>query len=452
MDNKLTLALAAATAAVACDESPNAAGRSGLVDARAVVEAGAGQDRGIGVDGTAGDAGSDTSSLGTPLDCAEITPVAGRPPLTAVTVSNRLRGVVDVAFPPGDDRRIFALEYQEGRVRLIKDGALEDTPFLDLSDRVLVEEREQGLLSIAFHPNYASNRKLFLYYTSTSCPLLSSVPSSGCTRITEYQRSASDPDHADARTARDLLNIGQPAWNHNGGTLRFGPDGFLYASIGDGGSDGGASRVPGGYPQDPSRLLGKLLRIDVNRQDAGKAYAVPPTNPFVGDSNYLPEILHLGLRNPWRFSFDRLTGELWIGDVGAGRWEETIRVASGVFGQNFGWPCFEGQTRRNSDGPCASASLTAPYVQHAHEGANYQSIVGGVRYRGCKMPGYRDTYFYADLRLGLLSFQVGASGPANDGPVSSINLSQIVGLAEDHHGEIYIMSLNNDLLRLEPAL
>ena len=385
------------------------------------------------------------------IDCSGIEAIPGRPTLVATpVVSDGLNGLVDLAFPDGDAGRILALEYQKGTVTLIKNGALAPRPFLDLSARVLAAGAEQGLLSIALHPHHASNRKFYLYYNSASCPKLPQAMPNGCTRLTEFKRDSRDPDVAEPGSERELLNVPQQAANHNGGAVRFGPDGYLYLSVGDGGGDAGTSRAAGGFPQDPSDFRGKLLRIDVDRTDTATPYGVPEDNPFVTNPSFNPEIAFWGLRNPWRFSFDSESGELWIGDVGAGSWEETNFVAAGVLGLNFGWPCFEGNLRRLSEGPCSGGNFAAPFEDHPHERENFQSIVGGIRYRGCKMPGYHDTYFYADIRRGLQSLQLDKTGrPFNDVDVSSVHLPAIVSLAEDPRGEIYILTLNDGLFRLE---
>ncbi|MDX1661786.1 MAG: PQQ-dependent sugar dehydrogenase, partial [Gemmatimonadota bacterium] len=258
----------------------------------------------------------------------------------------RLERIVEgLDFPlhvtaPSGDPRLFIVE-KSGRVRIRKDGALLDEPFLDLSGQVSGGS-EQGLLSIAFHPDYASNGRFFVDYTNRA----------GDTRVVEY-RVSNDPDRADPASARTILEVAQPFSNHNGGLVAFGPDGMLYVGLGDGGSGGD----PGENGQDRSTLLGTLLRIDV---DGGEPYAIPADNPFVDDPDARGEIWAWGLRNPWRFAFDRSTGDLYIADVGQNRFEEVNAVSGAGKGLNYGWDVVEGDACFEPRDGCDRTGLTPP--------------------------------------------------------------------------------------------
>ncbi|HUM48320.1 MAG TPA: PQQ-dependent sugar dehydrogenase [Chitinophagales bacterium] len=221
------------------------------------------------------------------------------------------------------DSRLFIVE-QPGKIWIVdEDGNKSPEPFLDITTRVKYDGAEQGLLGLAFHPDYAVNGFFYVNYITLE----------GNTRIARFQVSANDPNRANPSTQKTILKVKQPFANHNGGCLRFGPDGYLYIGLGDGGDAGD----PFENAQDPGQLLGKMLRIDIN---TGDPYAIPPTNPFVNVAGYQPEIWALGLRNPFRWSFDRLTGDLWIGDVGQDKWEEiNYQSVSSTGGENYGWDC-----------------------------------------------------------------------------------------------------------------
>ena len=234
------------------------------------------------------------------------------------------------------DSRLFIVE-QRGIIKIIDgNGQVLSTPFLDIDARVGSQGNEQGLLGLAFHPDYANNGFFYVNYTNNS----------GDTRIARFKVSADNPNVADPNSEKLLLPVDQPYSNHNAGDLTFGPDGYLYFGLGDGGSGGD----PQNNGQTATAYLGKMLRIDV---DNGDPYAIPPTNPFKDTDFYLDEIWATGLRNPWRFSFDRLTGDLWIGDVGQDAWEEIdFQPASSTGGENYGWRCYEGNHVYSMSGSC----------------------------------------------------------------------------------------------------
>jgi glucose/arabinose dehydrogenase len=372
-------------------------------------------------------------------DCTAVVEVTGRPSLQlAPIVSSGLAALTDIAFPPGDSTRIFVTEQHSGRIRLIKDGQLVPGPFLDLGSEVSQGE-EQGLLSLAFHPAYQQNRRFYVYYTD----------SGGDVQVVEYQRQSNSEDVGDSTTARTLLSIAEPESNHNGGAIRFlGSSSSLYVGVGDGGG-GGDDHGPIGNAQKKDTLLGKMLRIDVDREQGGKPYGIPLDNPFVGDAAFAPEIFHWGLRNPWRFSFDFATGELWIGDVGQNAWEEIDFVSAGAKGKNFGWRCREGLESYKDDAHCASESLIDPVLVKPN-GA-YCSIIPGYRYRGCRMPGYRGTFFYGDYCQGTIhSFQWNGAAVTDDQAVAGVSVTTLTSWGEDHQGELYLVTGNGQVFRLDP--
>ncbi|GIW43336.1 MAG: hypothetical protein KatS3mg077_0618 [Candidatus Binatia bacterium] len=369
--------------------------------------------------------------------CAGIVPVAGTA-IRAERVASGLNRPLFVTAPPRDVSRLFIVE-KPGRIRILKWGALLPSPFLDVSSLVSGGS-EQGLLGLAFHPQFADNGRFFINYTDTS----------GTTVIAEY-RISSNPDVADPGSARVVLQVSQPFANHNGGHLAFGPDGYLYIGLGDGGSAGD----PAGNAQNPNQLLGKMLRIDV---DTGSPYAIPPTNPFVGAGPPLDEIWALGLRNPWRYSFDRTTGDLYIADVGQNRFEEiNFQPATSTGGENYGWNIVEGNGHCYPSGTsCNQAGLTQPVHEYDH--SQGCSVTGGYVYRGCKMPDLRGTYFYGDFCSAFVRTFRMAGGVATDHQdrtaeleSSGVSIDQIASFGEDARGELYIADLGGEVFQIVPA-
>ena len=282
-----------------------------------------------------------------------------------------------VSITNAGDSRLFVTE-QGGRIQIIiPDGEINALPFLDISSKV-VFNGERGLLGLAFSPDYASNGYFYVNYVGTG----------DITTISRFKVSSDNPDIADPQSEVKLLTVKQPFTNHNGGDLVFGPDGYLYIGLGDGG-DGGD---PGNRAQNPKEYLGKMLRIDVNQ---GNPYVIPPSNPFYNKSDTLGEIWALGLRNPWRFSFDRLTGDLWIADVGQNAIEEVnFQPVTSAGGENYGWRCYEGNDVYNDSGCPASTTLTFPVYTYPH--GSECSITGGYVYRGDLTSAYYGHYFFAD--------------------------------------------------------
>jgi glucose/arabinose dehydrogenase len=283
------------------------------------------------------------------------------------------------------DNRLFVVE-QRGRIYVVEAGRPLEPPFLNIEGRVGSTASEQGLLSVAFHPNYAENGRFFVNYTNRQ----------GDTVIARYLVSAGDPNRADEDSEQVLMLIGQPYGNHNGGQIKFGPDGYLYVGMGDGGSGGD----PLNHGQNPATLLGALLRIDVDFQEGEAPYAIPPDNPFVADDGRRNEIWATGLRNPWRFSFDAATGDLYLADVGQNAWEEVnFQPAGSTGGENYGWNIMEGaHCYRAQD--CDRNGLVLPVAEYGREGGC--SITGGYVYRGRRFPELAGNYFFADYCTGTI--------------------------------------------------
>jgi glucose/arabinose dehydrogenase len=313
------------------------------------------------------------------LAVAAVALAAAAPAMGArlVQVADGFDDALLVTAPAGDDR-LFVVE-QSGKVRIIRpNGTVAPQPFLDVSG-LITSGGEQGLLGLAFHPRYASNGRFFVNYTNRS----------GSTVISEFRVSA-NPNAANPASRRRLMLIAQPYSNHNGGMVAFGPDGSLYIGMGDGGSGGD----PGNRAQSLRSPLGKLLRIDVDGRSGSRPYRIPLTNPFRGRAGVPPEIFALGLRNPWRFSFDRTRGDLWIGDVGQGSREEIdFAPLARARGANFGWKRFEGRNRFSSV-PLSAGRLIQPVAQYSHDTGC--SVTGGYVYRGPSIPGLDGRYVYSD--------------------------------------------------------
>ena len=325
------------------------------------------------------------------------------------------------------DERLFVVE-KSGKIKILnQNGSVNSTPFLDIEDRVSTNANERGLLGLAFHPNYPENPFFFVNYTNNS----------GATTISKFSVSANQDIANDSETI--LLEINQPYANHNGGCINFGPDGNLYIGMGDGGSGGD----PQNFSQNTESLLGKMLRINVN----SGAYSIPENNPY-GD-----EIWSVGLRNPWKFSFDSLNGDLWIADVGQNEFEEINMVQNNPANINYGWRCYEGNEPYNLSG-CPDEGLTFPVSTYSHysSGDFKCSITGGYVYRGNQISGLNGVYFFADYcsgEIGLLSKN------ENDEWDMSLAFPNIngswVSFGEDINGELYIASINGGIYKIIDA-
>jgi len=350
--------------------------------------------------------------------------------LTAKLVTSGLLTPLYVTAPPLDTQRLFVLEQLPARVRIVKNGTLLPTPFLGIKP-ICQTGGEQGLLGMAFHPNYASNGYFYLAYTDLA----------GATVVARYQRSAADPDLADPTSGKILLTAPQPFPNHNGGMLEFGADGYLYIGLGDGGS----GNDPQNNAQNLGNYLGKILRIDVNVPNtAVPPYAIPPGNPFAGVAGAKPEIWSYGLRNPWRFDIDRQTGDMWIADVGQDWVEEVDFEPFGAAGgRNYGWRCLEGNVPTGLSG-CSSVPPTPPIYQYLHSQLPGCAIIGGHVYRGLNIPDLRGTYFFSEwCQATVFSFEYenGAvqnfKNRTNEVVPPGSGVYAIASFGEDGIGELY---------------
>jgi len=341
--------------------------------------------------------------------------------------------------PPGDSARLFIVE-QTGRIRVMRHDTLLASPFLDLTGQVRTAG-EGGLLSLAFHPGYDQNGQFFVDYVGKSDSTI---------HVARYAVSVTDPNVADPASAQVILSVPHKQYtNHYGGLVVFGPDGYLYVGIGDGGGGGD----PSGNAQNTASLLGKILRLDV---DGGTPYAIPPTNPFVGQPPALPEIWAYGLRNPWRFSFDPQTGHLYIADVGQNAWEEVdVHLGGAAAGQNYGWNVMEGTHCYSPSTGCATTGLTLPVFEYAHSGSGITgcAVIGGYVYRAARVPVLAGRYLLADLCSGWVrSFKLqngAASDTVDHTPQFGVH-ANITSLGRDGRGELYLTTLDGYVYRIVP--
>jgi glucose/arabinose dehydrogenase len=371
---------------------------------------------------TAAPATTAVATIGT--SSATITPQVVGPALP--TIASGLSKPVLVTNAGDGSGRLFVVE-QTGRIRVIDGGVLLSKPFLDLSASVS-RGGEQGLLGLAFHPSYETNGKFYVDFTTTS----------GDTAINEYRVSA-DANVADRSTGRRIITIAQPYANHNGGNIAFGPDGYLYIGMGDGGSAGD----PGNRAQNVNSLLGKMLRIDINGKSGALQYRIPSGNPYIGKTGR-DEIWSRGLRNPWRWSFDRLTGDLWIGDVGQNRYEEIDRSlvtdrASRGRGVNYGWRTIEGRACYRPATGCSTAGTVLPVLAYNHSSGDC-SVIGGYVYRGSVSTTLAGRYLFADFCSGRIwSISRTVKAPAHRALFLDTGLN-ITSFGEGEDGELYVTS------------
>jgi glucose/arabinose dehydrogenase len=323
-----------------------------------------------------------------------------------------------------NDNRIFVVE-QTGKIQIVDEqGNINEDPFLDIEDRISYGG-EKGLLGLAFHPDYQNNGLFYVNYSNLD----------GDTHVSEFSISESDPDLANPDSEQILLTIDQPYSNHNGGEIRFGPDGYLYIATGDGGSAGD----PENRAQNMTSLLGKMLRIDVD----GVPYQIPPDNPFVDTPDARDEIWSSGMRNPWRFSFDRETGDLWIADVGQNEYEEVnFEPAESNGGLNYGWRCYEGNHEYDTDGCQDQEAYTFPVHEYSHSETGGCSVTGGFVYRGEEYPNMQGHYFFADYcndKIWTLYDDNGNWETTFQGQFSGNNFATF---GEDASGELYVAGLS----------
>jgi glucose/arabinose dehydrogenase len=373
--------------------------------------------------------------------------VESQQPLALEEIPTGLTGVVDLTFAPGDDAGRMFLVRKSGEIFIVENDVRLPAPFLDIQDKV-TSPNSQGLLGMAFHPEYEQNGYFYVNYTDKT---------GGDTVIERYRVSRNNPNAALPGSALKILTIDQPDPLHNGGWLEFGPDGYLYVAMGDGGPPGD----PAHRAQNGKELLGKMLRLDVDNPAPGRAYGIPPSNPFIQDPNVLDEVWALGLRNPWRCDFDAATGDLWITDVGNARWEELNVQPAGVGGSNYGWSIVEGEHCFAPPSNCNTTGLTPPLFEYEHGGAAFRcSIIGGAVYRGSQMADMHGRFFYSDYcsnQTWSLRQAGGAAQDLQDHTAELLTpdgdaLEFIVTLAEDADGEIYILQGSaRSLYRVIPA-
>lgn len=338
---------------------------------------------------------------------------------------------VDVVNAGDGSNRLFIVQ-RTGLIRILRDSAIVAAPFIDLTDSIESDGGEQGLLSLAFHPDYETNRTFFVYYTNTD----------GEITVVRFQSSAANSDLADATTGKILLTIPKSFTNHNGGDLNFGSDGYLYFGTGDGGSGGD----PQNNAQNGNSLLGKLLRLNVNNIDVAPYYTIPTDNPYVGDPNVRDEIFSMGLRNPWRWSFDRATNDLWIADVGQNLWEElNFREFGSTSGVNYGWRCYEGTHTFNTNGCLPAASYNTAIFEYPHDTTGGFSVTGGFVYRGPDFPNLVGYYLMSDYVTGHLwrVMRSGASFTVTRQPRSLANISSY---GEAENGALFAVALGSGIL------
>lgn len=339
-------------------------------------------------------------------------------------------GTVDIAHC--GDSRLFAVR-QDGLVRAIDStGKVSSQPFLSIQSLVL-SGGEQGLLGLAFHPNFKQNGWLFVNYTKKD----------GNSRVSRFSLRTDNPNQADPSSELPILEVVQPFPNHNGGCLKFGPDGQLYIGFGDGGAGGD----PYNNGQNTNTFLGKILRINVDSSTAAQPYTIPAGNPFVNLSGYAPEIWSLGWRNPWRFSFDRLTGDLWVGDVGQDKEEEINVEAAGNGGLNYGWRCMEGFSNYNNFGCHVSGRKAQPVFTYGHDAAGGCSVTGGFVYRGTQNPELFGAYLFTDYCTGRWwMLKRDTNNTYASTVLANLADSEYSTLGEDYKGELYVAGLNSGKL------
>ena len=381
-----------------------------------------------------------TASSGALSGTAAVTVTAAPPPVDPVLGLDFITGPAALNFPtfltaPAGDARLFVVE-RAGVIRIYKAGALLSTPFLDITSLVKSDAGEQGFVGLAFDPQYSTSGRFFVSY----------VDLAGKSVLASYTVSSANPDVANAASASIRLTVDHPATAyHYSGGLAFGPDGFLYMALGD----GGESTDPNNHGQSLADLLGNILRLDVS---GATLYTIPATNPFVGQAGARGEVWAYGLRNPWRFSFDRANGDLYIGDVGQDTREEidvSTAASGGGKGLNYGWATMEGATCYRAAG-CDQTGLTLPALDYPHDPRC--SVTGGYVYRGAAIPALQGTYFYADYCVSRLhSFRYSGGSATNQKEWTSLDPgNNVVSFGEDGAGELYVVTRGAGIYRIAP--
>ena len=360
--------------------------------------------------------------------------------LTRTFENQKIKLPVALAIPPDGTDRLFLVQ-QFGKITILpkdRDSSQEIT-FLDVTDRPLIKQQfEEGLLGLAFHPDYAKNRKFYIYY---------SLQDPKHTRVSEFQTSIDNPDKADLSTERVLLEIPQPYWNHNSGNILFGPDGYLYISVGD----GGKANDPQRFSQNTFVYNGKILRIDVNTRAGSRPYGLPDDNPFLKKPGHHPEIFALGLRNPWGLTFHPETHELWAADVGQNAWEEINIIKKGG---NYGWSFDEATHPANArtDKPAETIKFIDPIHEYGRKDGI--SITGGLHYRGTSVPSLQGKYLYGDWGFGTLWALTAKDGKKTDNSIifkrSQKSKFRPTAFVQDAQGELLILSHDHRIYTIAP--
>jgi uncharacterized repeat protein (TIGR03806 family) len=374
----------------------------------------------------------------TPVDTSRLMHDPDPLPLTSEQIfpSLQFKRPVEVTYPADGTNRLFVVE-QQGTIRVFenRNDVSRSELFLDIRDVVLRDGNEEGLLGLAFHPDYKQNGEFFVYY-STKSP---AVPRKSV--VSRFTVMADNPSRADRQSEQRLLEIPQPYSNHNGGSIRFGPDGYLYIGLGD----GGLADDPHVNGQNLATLLGSILRIDIDRQDEGLAYAIPEDNPFAGRADARGEIWAYGLRNVWRLAFDRQTGELYAGDVGQNRFEEVNLIQRGG---NYGWNLREGFHSFEPNAPAKPPETIDPLAEYFHDQG--VSVTGGIPYRGDRLKEYQGAYFYADYRSGNVWIVRQQDAVVGENRRVAATDLEIAAFGEDQQGEMILCAFDGHLYRLEP--
>ena len=359
------------------------------------------------------------------------------PELTLEEVQSGFNDPVLVTHPP-EDARLFVVQ-RGGLIRIIDGDSIQTEPFLDITAKVENGESEQGLLGLAFHPDYADNGLFYVYYTAKG-------GTSGHSVLEEYSLLEGSTTQGDPDSVRGIIDEDQPAWNHNGGQVTFGPDGMLYLALGDGGNlaPGAQGTAPDTNGQNTTTLLGSLLRIDVDGREAG-AYSIPAGNLKDVMDSAAPEIFSYGLRNPYRYNFDVCTGDLYLGDVGQNSWEEVTITKAGLGQLNYGWNTMEGTHCYSPGNGCDQTGITLPQIEYPRGGT--AAVVGGSVYRGSEIPGLRGKYLYADAQKGSVWYSEYnsttnmATAPINISNELGSGGKAIVSVQNGFDGEIYMTDL-----------
>jgi glucose/arabinose dehydrogenase len=375
-----------------------------------------------------------------PVTDGSVTPALTASDIRLALLEDGLDDPVYIASAKDGTPRVFIVE-KTGRILVRRTGTVLATPLIDLTASVSTSG-EQGLLGLAFHPSFRTNRKFYVNYTDTR----------GDTVIREYKTSSTNPDRVQANSGRTLLRIDQPYTNHNGGMLAFGPGGYLYIGMGDGGS----ANDPGNRAQSLSTRLGKILRIDVNGTTSTRPYRIPSSNPYVGRAG-LDEIWQRGLRNPWRFSFDRANGNLWIGDVGQGGYEEVDRAANTSSGPgrafNWGWRVMEGRHCHIPSSGCNTSGKRLPLYEYTHASNGRCSVTGGYVYRGKAIPALVGWYVFGDYCSGeIFAIRANASYPTTRVTLAGASSGRLISsFGEASTGELYVVDLRGNIYGIRPG-